>query len=234
MASLLRAVLLLGALWGAPASPADVDETARQVEEKTNAFRSAEGREAVAPDARLARAAREFARYMAQSGKYGHTADGRQPVERAAAHGYEHCIVSENIAYVYRSSGFESGPLAEEMIAGWKNSPGHRRNMLDAAVTQIGVGIAQDAAGRYYGVQMFGRPRALAIRFGVRNDAGQSVAYRLGERRFSLPPRSVREHTTCRATELAIEAQPPFRQPPRDGATYIVVRRAGALAVLPP
>lgn len=37
---------------------------------------------------------------MAKTGKYGHAADGRKPAERAAAHGYEYCIVRENIAYL--------------------------------------------------------------------------------------------------------------------------------------
>ena len=196
--------------------------------ENTNAFRKSKGLAPVKPDPSLEKAAREFARFLAKAGKIGHTADGRQPVERATAHGYEHCIVSENLAYLYRSSGYEPEPLAAQMVEGWKNSPEHRKAMTDAAVTETGVAIARDDAGRYFGVQMFGRPRSGAIRFSVRNEAGRTVAYRMGERAFSLPARTVREHALCRPADLVIQS---FRQNPRDGATYVVLARGESVAV---
>ena len=210
------------------AGGADVEQTAKYVMEKTNAFRKAEGLAPVRPDRELTSAAREFARFLAKTGKIGHTADGRQPVERAAAQGYEHCIVSENLAYLYRSSGYEDEPLAADMVEGWKKSPEHRKNMVDGAVTQTGVAIARDQAGRYFGVQMFGRPRSEAIRFNVRNEAGRDVAYRMGDRQFNLPARTAREHALCRPVELIIQS---FRARPRDGATYAVVRRGNSVAV---
>ena len=117
--------------------------------EETNAFRKAQRLDPVTTSKPLEDAAREFARFMARTGKYGHNADGRRPVERATAQGYDYCIVSENIAYLYRSSGYDAATLAGEMVEGWKNSPEHRKNMAEPAVTQIGVGIAQGEAGRY-------------------------------------------------------------------------------------
>jgi uncharacterized protein YkwD len=48
---------------------------------------------------------------MARTGIYGHVADGRQPVDRAAAEGYDACIVSENIARLYRSAGYDAVAL---------------------------------------------------------------------------------------------------------------------------
>ena len=59
---------------------------------------------------------------MANTGNLSHTADGRQPVERATAQGYDHCIVLENIAYSYRSSGYDAPALARDMVEGWKKS----------------------------------------------------------------------------------------------------------------
>jgi uncharacterized protein YkwD len=44
------------------------------------------------------------------------------------------------------------------MMDGWKNSPGHRRNLLLAQVTEIGVGAAKGRSGRWYFVQLFGSP----------------------------------------------------------------------------
>lgn len=44
---------------------------------------------------------------------------------------------------------------AQHMFDGWMNSPGHRANLLDPKWTHIGVGIAMDAGGGYYGTQQF-------------------------------------------------------------------------------
>jgi hypothetical protein len=176
--------------------------------------------------AELEATALEFARFMAKTGKYGHTADGRQPSERAAAQGYDYCIVSENLAYQYRSDGYDSAAeLAERFVEGWKESPEHRKNMLDGAVTQTGVGVARDESGRYFAVQMFGRPKSAAIRFEVRNRSGGKVAYRAGERRFTLGPRISRTHMVCRPVELSIQRPgpgKPFSARAADGARYTI------------
>jgi len=206
------------------AAGAELAEAAKLVHEQTNEFRAAQGLEPVTTSRELAAAADAFAGFMAKNGNYGHTADGRQPVERAAAEGYDYCIVSENIARLFRSAGCDAPALAHDMVEGWKNSPAHRSAMLDPAVTQTGVGIAQDEQGRYFGVQVFGRPKASAIRFNVRNQASQKIEYRMGERRFSLSPRVER-------TTITVELRKPFSARARDGATYVVVERAGALAV---
>ena len=61
--------------------------------------------------------------------------------------------------------------------------PGHRQNLLDPAVTQTGIAVAQDDKGRYFGVQMFGRPKTSAIRFSLRNRSAQSIQNRSSSRR---------------------------------------------------
>src|SRR5687768_6404466 len=98
----LTALLACGPGAAAAVEPA---ETARRIVEGTNAFRKEQELEPASVNAELQAAAREFARYMARTGKYSHTADGRQPSERAAKQGYDYCIVSENIAYHFRSRG---------------------------------------------------------------------------------------------------------------------------------
>lgn len=200
-------------------------QTADAVVERTNVFRKAQGLEPVSIAPALEQAAQEFARFMAKTGKYGHAADGRRPPQRAAAQGYEYCIVAENIAYQYRSSGYDTATLAQEMVEGWKQSPEHRKNMLEPAVTQTGVGIAQGEEGRYFGVQMFGRPKSAAIRFSVRNRAGGQIEYQAGERKFSLRPRATRTHLVCRPTEITIalaSKSEPFTTLAQDGARYTV------------
>jgi uncharacterized protein YkwD len=53
---------------------------------------------------------------------------------------------AENVAY-----GVDSG---EEVVKLWKNSPGHRRNML-GNYKYIGIGAATDSRGRIYYTQVF-------------------------------------------------------------------------------
>src|SRR5688572_11680171 len=121
----------------------------------TTLFRS------LAANARLAAAARDFARYMAETGRFAHDANGSQPWERAQRHGYAYCMVSENIGYQFRSRGFASeAVLAQAFLEGWKASAGHRKNLRDREPVEIGVAIVGDErTKRYYAVQVFGRPQ---------------------------------------------------------------------------
>ena len=203
-----------------------VDEAERRVIEETNALRKAEGRAAQTVNPQLAQVAESFAQFMARTGKYGHSADGRTPADRASAKGYDYCLVLENIAYVFRSRGYPSAAaLAREMVQGWKDSPQHRAAMLERDAIETGVGIAQDAQGRYYGVQMFGRPKSAALRFDIRNAAGATVKYQVGERPYALPARTTREHTVCRPVMLTIlvpSSPKPVRLSAEAGANYTI------------
>lgn len=180
---------------------------ARQITEKTNAFRGENGRDPLESNPRLVEAAVEFARYMARTGRYGHQADGQRAGQRVAEEDYEYCLVAENIAYAYRSTGYEAGELTEQFVQGWIDSKGHRENMLLETATETGVGIAQDEqTGYYFAVQLFGRPRSAAIEFTVTNRASEEASYTLtfrgGTRSFSLPPRATMTHTRCRPPEI--------------------------------
>jgi uncharacterized protein YkwD len=141
----------------------DLERATRAVVESTNALRRAQGLPGLATNAKLTGAAREFANFMARTDRYGHEADGHKPSQRARSHGYEYCLVAENIAYQYSSAGFGTVELADKLFEGWKESPPHLANLLERGVTEIGVAIARgERSGRYYAVQMFGRPRVKA------------------------------------------------------------------------
>ncbi|MGZ5660298.1 MAG: CAP domain-containing protein, partial [Usitatibacter sp.] len=173
----------------------------------TNAFRASEGLKPVEGNASLQAAARSFAHFMAQSGKYGHEVDGSTPAARAKRQGYDYCIVSENIAYRFDSRDFTTHALAGEFLEGWKQSPGHRRNMLEPWVTETAVAVVEGPrSGYYYAVQMFGRPNAIAIRFKVRNDSRSPVRYRVGDETFVVTPGATRTHTECREETLVLDA----------------------------
>ena len=137
----------------------ELEAVTRWIVEKTNAFRKSEKRPEVAVNAKLTETAQKFAEYMAKTGRYGHTADGTGPADRATKQGYEYCIVLENIAYAFQSKGYASDELGKTFEEGWEKSPGHRKNMLDPVVSVTGVAVARsEKSGYYFAVQMFGRP----------------------------------------------------------------------------
>jgi uncharacterized protein YkwD len=207
-------------------------QVADLVVQQTNEFRHSEHLQNVRPNPKLAQAAQYFANFMAKTDKYGHRADGKRPTDRAEKYGYEYCLISENIAYVYSSNPFSTAELAERFVTGWKNSAGHRKNMLDDAVHETGVGIAQsDKTGYWYAVQMFGRPKSAAIEFSIANHTDSEIKYSLAERTFPLPPRYTRTHTLCRPTEANFdfpEGQGGTEKiTPHSGDKFVVVQRAG-------
>jgi uncharacterized protein YkwD len=213
------------------AQAADLAQVATRLISLTNEFRQAEGLRAVKPNPQLTAAARDFADFMAQTGKYGHTADGSRPSTRAKQHGYDHCVIAENIAYQFSTAGFTAEEVAQGFFQGWKQSPGHRKNMLDPAVTDTGVAVAHSAqTGNYYAVQMFGRPASESIGFQLSNHASAVIQYSVGDRTFSLPPRHTRTHQQCRTTVLTVhwpggQEQPTVR--PKNQDRYAIVQEGG-------
>ena len=228
------AFLALAAPVRAAAGP-DLQAVERLVVEGTNEFRREQGLDALASSAGLQRAARYFADYMARTDRYGHQADGAEPADRATRLGYEWCQVSENISYQYTSATFATAELAARYVEGWKRSPGHRRNMVDRDDVHMAVAVARSRdTGRYYAVQMFARPRSLSIEFHVTNRTRERVDYRVGERAFSLDPRSTRVHQQCASEELTLRANVARARGtahPKDGDRVEVVREAGGFAL---
>ena len=67
--------------------------------------------------------------------------------------------------------------------------------------------MAQSArSGRHYAVQLFGRPRSLAVRITLTNRSRDAVHYELGGERYDLKPNVTRTHERCRRALLALEA----------------------------
>lgn len=184
---------------------------------ETNDFRRQQNLNPVKRNRQLDLAARRFARYLAKTGKFSHTADGRQPSERIASAGYEYCRVAENLAMRSDSRGFQSQQLARLAVEGWKKSPGHRRNMMLRTVTEIGVGVARaDNEHRYLSVQLFGRPKALQYKFEVRNETGQRINYTFDGRNKNVPARAYVQITVCAPGQLSFPKHvSPANQPDR-------------------
>lgn len=118
----------------------------------TNAERARHGLPALNIDARLTRAAQTHTEDMVRRAFFDHcNPDGEQVWDRARAAGYAYRKVAENIAAGQRG--------AAEVVRGWMDSPGHRANILDGEVSQIGVGYAEGGGYGTCWTQVFGTPR---------------------------------------------------------------------------
>ncbi|GGO34251.1 CAP domain-containing protein [Deinococcus humi] len=141
-----------------PATPQRLDSLTRQVLELTNAARARGqtcGRATyppappLQPEARLGAAAQGHAADMAARNYFSHVSqDGRALKDRIDATGYSWRLIAENIAAGQTD--------AQEVVTGWLNSEGHCRNLMNAAYTELGLGLAQNAGGKRYWVQDFG------------------------------------------------------------------------------
>ena len=103
----------------------------------------------------LAQAAMLHSSDMATQRYFSHTdKDGQAVAYRATRAGYRWRIIGENIA-----AGQDS---AEEVVAGWLDSPGHCVNIMNPKFTQMGAAFAisgDPASGRVYWTQVLGAPR---------------------------------------------------------------------------
>lgn len=138
-----------------PAPPSPDGETAAEqaLVDAVNQARVAGGLAPLAVDAKLAQAAHIHANDMARLDLMQHDLPGvAQPTlrDRATFVGYSFSRLAENIAFNFAD--------AESVMSAWMGSTGHQANILGADFTQVGVGIAYDAAGDPYYCVDFGRP----------------------------------------------------------------------------
>jgi uncharacterized protein YkwD len=116
---------------GAVPPPGSAQEVGRLV----NAHRARIGCPALAWDDAAARAAQGHSDDMARRNYFSHTSpEGGTMAERLRAQGISFGRAAENIAY--------GQPTAQEVVRGWLNSPGHRANIENCALTRQGVGVA--------------------------------------------------------------------------------------------
>jgi uncharacterized protein YkwD len=121
-----------------------------ETEKAVNRVRVRHGLTALASDPVLVRVARAHSEDMVRRHYFDHEdPDGHRVGDRVTAAGIAWSKVSENLAM---NSGMDD-PVARA-VEGWMDSPGHRANILDSAVTHAGVGIAEEDGG-YTFTQVF-------------------------------------------------------------------------------
>ena len=198
-----------------------------QIVASTNEFRVDQGHEKLTVNENLTEAAREFAKFMAEEAKYGHTADGRRPAERAEAAGYDYCVVRENIAYRLDTTEPSAEALAEVFVSGWKDSPDHRENMLADHIRETGVAVATKDNETFFAVQMFGRPESAKFQFEITNqlEVPQTVIFRTGDSKdeITIPGRAVLQISRCLPTKISLRSAQPQHKI-SDDAKFLIRR----------
>jgi uncharacterized protein YkwD len=147
---------------GSAIQSAEEQGMANRVLELINAERTKAGCKPLSSDGKLTLAAQNHSRDMATNDFFDHSgSSGSSVADRISAAGYSWRTVGENIAAGYSSP--------EAVVAGWMESAGHRRNILNCAYVHTGIGYlyqSDDAplAGaswpyyRYW-TQVFAAPR---------------------------------------------------------------------------
>ena len=155
--SMLKAAVLL-ALLASPVWPGDAED---QVLAAVNKARAGAGCSALTVNAKLVAAAKGHAKAMAERNFFGHASkNGGKFSSRIKALGYRFSKVAENIG-----AGQSS---AAGILKDWLGSAGHRKNILDCALTETGIAVVyqpedkplkrQKYAMKYYWVEVFARP----------------------------------------------------------------------------
>jgi uncharacterized protein YkwD len=124
---------------------------AGQVIKLTNKERAKVGCKALKSNSLLKSAAQKHSADMAKKDYFSHTGkDGRSPFDRMTDAGYAFSAAAENIAAGQRTPG--------DVVEGWMNSEGHKKNILNCTYTEIGVGYAKGGSYGTYWTQNFGKP----------------------------------------------------------------------------
>ena len=129
-----------------------------QVLDETNIYRSQYGCPPLTLNQQLVSAAQGHSDDMALNDFFSHTgSDGSSPWQRISSTGYDYTQAAENIAAGHST--------AQAVVEGWMNSDGHRANILNCALREIGIGyynLADDTGAinyHYYWTQVFATPK---------------------------------------------------------------------------
>jgi hypothetical protein len=117
------------------------NDSERQLFEALNHERTAQGLSALQWDNALFKAARHHALLMLNLNRLEHQLPSESNLEgRLAEAGARFGAIAENIAI---------GPNPRIIHAGWMDSPGHRKNILDPRLTSVGIAAVRGPGGLF-------------------------------------------------------------------------------------
>ncbi|MGV2621076.1 CAP domain-containing protein [Halobacillus sp. ACCC02827] len=130
---------------GQDQSAAPEGDFQQKVLDLTNEAREKQGLQPLKNSNEVEEVAQDKSEDMAENNYFSHTSPKYgSPFEMLKEYGVDYRKASENIA------AGQSTP--DEVVKGWLNSPGHRKNIMDKNMTHVGVGFSED--GNQW-VQMF-------------------------------------------------------------------------------
>jgi uncharacterized protein YkwD len=102
-----------------------------------NAYRKQNGLKPLQLNANLTEAAKAHSRDLAKWDRISHFgSDGSNPWDRVKRSGYNARLAAENVG---------TGQVSfEEVLKGWKDSPGHNKNLLLADATHMGIALVHE------------------------------------------------------------------------------------------
>lgn len=124
-----------GALADRDYSQASLD--AEKVRDAINAYRKQNGLKPLKLNTALTEAAKNHSRDLAKWDRISHYgSDGSNPWDRVKRSGYNAKLAAENVG--------TGQATVEEVMKGWKDSPGHNKNLLLADAEHMGIALVQD------------------------------------------------------------------------------------------
>lgn len=110
---------------------------AERARDMINQYRSENGLKPLRLNASLTAAAKEHSRDLAKWDRISHYgSDGSNPWDRVKRTGYKPRVAAENVGTGQASF--------DEVLKGWKDSPGHNKNLLIADGREMGLALVQD------------------------------------------------------------------------------------------
>jgi uncharacterized protein YkwD len=129
-----------GALSDRDYSHTNLDQ--RKAGEAINAYRRQKGLKPLALNPQLSEAAKEHSRDLAKWDRISHYgSDGSNPWDRVKRTGYPAKVAAENVG---------TGQVNfDEVLRGWKDSPGHNKNLLLSDASEMGLALVQDPKSEF-------------------------------------------------------------------------------------
>lgn len=111
---------------------------------ETNAARARQGVGSLRWDPRLAQAAANHSRDMLRRGYFEHLSpEGTTPLQRVGGFEAGYSRIAENLWKGEGPVDWRPEPLSRMIVQMWIDSPGHRRNLFDPALTRAGLAVAR-------------------------------------------------------------------------------------------
>ena len=109
---------------------------------KINAYRKSKGLRPLSMSAELTKAAKAHSRDLAKWDRISHYgSDGSNPWDRVKRTGFKAQLAAENVGTGQKTF--------DEVLVGWKNSPGHDKNLLLPDATHMGLALVTDPKTEY-------------------------------------------------------------------------------------